>query len=62
MKELKLLLKKFGPEELARNLNIAPSTLYFWKAGTTKPSKMAREKIIRYFKEVNNQGSRLRVV
>lgn len=51
MKELKELLKNSSVEEVAKKLGVNPSTVYFWKAGTTKPSRLAKEKILRFLSE-----------
>lgn len=51
MKELNQLLKKYTADELARKLGVNRATVFFWKSGVNKPSRMAQEKIIRFFLE-----------
>lgn len=45
MKEIEKLLKKYTAEELAVEIGVRASTIYFWKSGKHKPSKLALEKI-----------------
>ncbi len=45
MKTLRELLKKYRVEELAVKLGVSSSTVFKWKSGRVKPSRMAQEKI-----------------
>lgn len=42
---LKELMKKYRTEELAVKLNVSAATIYKWKRGSSKPSRLAQEKI-----------------
>lgn len=45
MRILNKLLKRFTVEELATKIGVRTSTIYFWKSGKHKPSKLALEKL-----------------
>lgn len=46
MKEvIEMLLKKYRVEELAVKLGVSSSSIFKWKAGNVKPSRLAQEKI-----------------
>lgn len=56
MKELKTLLKKYTADELAEKLGVTRATVFFWKNGSNKPSRLAKEKIVRFFLEQQYQS------
>lgn len=51
------IFKTHRPEVIAARLNMAASTIWRWRAGKSRPSRLAEEKIRQiFFKELSEQN------
>ena len=51
-KKIMLLLQKMQLEELAARIGVSHATIYAWKSGRAKPSRLAKPRIEEVFKQV----------
>jgi putative transcriptional regulator len=63
LEQLKQVRKRRGwsQEDLARNLGVSLNTVQRWEMGKNKPSKMAIDKLILFFRE-NAETGQLKLI